>query len=133
MNSLLKVPKAKCSSDGTWKLNEEISSYIRTHFNQAQSLEVREDTLEFLPRPDMDDLFPPELDDGLKFLITHNLKDKLARGSLAQLYTAQKMLLEATGPLLCQWDNLSNDSNFPAADSMRIIEAPITLIGNSSN
>ena len=114
-------PKTKSSADGSWKVTEEIVSYRHKHFNQTQSAEVREDTLEYLPRPELDDLFPPELDEGVKFFITHNLKDKLSRGALAQLYTAQKLTLEATGPLLCLWDNIANDPNFSAPDSLRII------------
>lgn len=125
-------PEVETSMDGSWEPADELNNFVKKHFNSELSAEARESIINSLPRPNIDELFPPEMDSDVNHFLKTNLKERLKGSSLATLFHLHRLLLDVMGPLACLWGNMSSDEQFCRADGLRIIEAAMCLLGNAS-
>ena len=106
-----------------------IMAYLESHFRRALTDDERKTMLTLQPRPAMDAMFVPKLDEWVKSWIGQKYP-KLADGGLSLI---QQALHASAGPLTCMWASLLDaDSGeaVPVGDVLNIIKRTIVLMGN---
>ena len=112
-----------------------MEDYIRDHFDRFLSEQERANIMVSLPRPQSDFLASPQLDEEVRKFLAYDLKDKFLNNPLEpKLFSVQNLLLEVSGPLLCLWSNLLDETRtISRPEIIQIILVSMVLLVNASN
>ena len=122
-------------SEESWSPPKQMEDYIRDHFDRFLSEQERANIMVSLPRPQSDFLTSPQLDEEVRKFLAYDLKDKFLNNPLEpKLFSVQNLLLEVSGPLLCLWSNLLDETRtISRPEIIQIIQVSMVLLANASN
>ena len=93
--------------DDAWKACDTINNFIKKSFTQVITPTARDGIMKDYPKPKIEALFAPKLDEDVKKQIERADKDP-HYGVEKHLYNLQKQILDISGPLTCLWADLLN-------------------------
>ena len=119
--------------DDAWKACDTIITFIKKNFNQVISTTTRDGIMKDYPKPKIEALFGPKLDEDVKKQIEKAGKDP-HYGVEKHLYNLQKQILDISGPLTCLWaDLLNRDAGVNPKDVILLLQSTLTLLGSASH
>ena len=103
------------------------------HFNRCLTDAEHEAILKDFPRPEVNALQPPKLDEEVKEQLKKSGKDPHF-GAEKSLYKIQGQLLDVAGPLTCLWADLLNPkANVSTENILLLIQRALVLLGSTSH
>ena len=119
--------------ENSWKPPAHMDQFLAKHFNRCLTDAEREAILKDFPRPDVDALQPPKLDEEVKEQLKRSGKDPHF-GAEKSLYKIQGQLLDVAGPLTCLWADLLNPkARVSTENTLLLIQRALVLLGSTSH
>ena len=123
-------PRVEVDTTGKYLVSapSAIMAYLESHFRRALTDDERKTMLTLQPRPAMDAMFVPKLDESVKSRIGQNTPSLRVGISLIQ-----QALHASAGPLTCMLASLLDadpGEAVPVEDVLNIIKRTIVLMGN---
>ena len=119
--------------DDAWKACDTINNFIKKSFTQVITPTARDGIMKDYPKPKIEALFAPKLDEDVKKQIERTGKDP-HYGVEKHLYNLQKQILDISGPLACLWaDLLNRDATVNPKDMILLLQSTLTLLGSASH
>ena len=119
--------------ENSWKPPAHMGQFLAKHFNRCLTDAEREAILKDFPRPDVDALQPPKLDEEVKEQLKRSGKDPHF-GAEKSLYKIQGQLLDVAGPITCLWADLLNPkARVSTENTLLLIQCAWVLLGSTSH
>ena len=116
-----------------WEPPRHMASFLQKHFNRSLSDTERNAIRKDFPKPGVDALVAPKLDQEVKEQLKRKGKDPHF-GAEKSLYKIQEEMLEVAGPLTCLWADLLNEgAKVTPEDTLLLIQRALVLLGSASH
>ena len=115
--------------EDAWTACDAINNYVKKTFNQVITTTTRDGIVKDYPKPKIECLSAPKLDEDVKKQIEMAGKDP-HYGVEKHLYNLQKQILDMSGPLTCLWaDLLNRDATVNPKDVILLLQRYIDSPG----